>query len=169
MGEARWVDDEEACRIRDDILDGALPIVWAGSLFVNTDGKRRLLPFVQVDTTGRNDVADLFRVVQIEGMQARSDTPCRYVFCERHGYRETTITITDPVACSFKFVLTWPEQREIFDAMLQHEVLMITARNVQEQMDWSDVFGIRIFLPEFQLALQSWEELYQASTEDDTE
>src|SRR3712207_5703342 len=139
MGITRWGGDHEARRIRDEMLHSALPVVCAGPLLVETERAIETLPCVHLDPTGRPDVTDLFRVVQTEGIQARSDVQPRYVFYAQHGYRETTIAISDPVALVFKFVLVWPEHGAVFDLILQRHQLIITTRPVDAQLERGDL------------------------------
>jgi hypothetical protein len=154
----KQLNEEEARAMRDDMLAGALPVVFAGPLAVGHDGSYTLLPFVQLDAAGRPDVADVFRVIHTEGMQARSAKPCRYVDYEGRGYRESTMELTDPVSVSFKFVLTWPEHRGVFDLMLQEQCLMITTKSVETHLDATDVIGERL-TPEDPIVFEHWRAL----------
>ena len=159
MAITRWVDDNEARRIRDEMLHTALPVVFAGPLLVETERTTETLPVVQLDPTGRPDVVDMFRVVQVEGIQAGSDVPPRYVLCDGHGYRETTIAISDPVELVFKFVLAWPEHDTVFKLMLQRRQLIITTRSVEEHIEGGDLLVTTIAANELQSALESWQTL----------
>ncbi len=159
MAITRWVDDNEARRIRDEMLWDALPVVLAGPLVVETERAIETLPCVYLDPTGRPDVTDLFRVVQTEGIQARSDVQPRYVFYAQHGYRETTIAISDPVALVFKFVLVWPEHQAVFDLILQRQQLIITTRPVDAPLERGDLLVTTIAVGELAVALESWQTL----------
>jgi len=135
MPDTHWLDEAAARRLRADLLSGALPIrVTLPLTFVVHDTPTEWLA-LQLDATGRLEVADAFRVIAAEGMQAHSHAHSRYLFFEECGYMELTFTIADPVTCRFKVVVTWPAQRHVFDEMLRCDGLLVTTGSVRKLRD----------------------------------
>jgi hypothetical protein len=148
MPDTHWLDEADARRLRAALLTGALPIrVTLPLTFVVHDTPTEWLA-LQLDATGRLDVADAFRVIAAAGMQSHSQAHSRYLFCEGCGYMELTFTIAAPVTCRFKVVVTWPAQRHVFDAMLRCAGLLVTTGRVRRLLDGGTLdtgaIGLRI-------------------------
>ncbi len=160
MPHKHWLDEAAARRFRDDLLAGALPIRLTTPLTLVVNDTPTDWLAVQLDATGRLDVADVFRVIAAEGMQSHSQAPSRYLYFEGRGYMETTFNIADPVICRFKFVFTWPEQREAFEDMLRCEGLMVTTGSVRRMLEGGTLdtgaIGMRIDHAELRQVMASW-------------
>ncbi len=160
MASNRRLNRPAARRLRDELLDGAVPIVFAGPLRITRpDGASQEVPFVQLDVGGHPDVAALFRAVHAAGLrQETSDAPVRYVYVDGHGYMETTLGRTQPVACHFKVVLAWPELEEVFGVLARERLMLLTVAELQPGFDWRDAIGVRIG-PDLPGVLRAWEAL----------
>src|SRR3712207_2854406 len=98
LQERRWIDDDEARRLRAELLRDALPLRFAGPRSVDVGGLEVEVPFVQLDATGRPEVDDLFRVVAAEGSQSRMASVFRYLSLGLRGYMEVNVALVDPVS-----------------------------------------------------------------------
>jgi hypothetical protein len=131
LQERRWLDDDQAQRLRDELLAQALPIRFAGPRAVDIGDLELEVPFVQLDAGSRPDVYDLFRVVAVEGSQAQMMSAFRYLLLDGRGYMEVNVSLVDPVSCAFKFVLDWPERRALFDLMALQGQLLFTTHDLR--------------------------------------
>ncbi len=156
MAEEHRLDEEAARRLRAEFLADALPVRFAGPVILLTHGSRETYPVVQLEASGRPDVADLVRVQHSEGLQQGRRPPFRYLFVDGHGYMEFALEITDPVTCRFKFVLEWPNHAAVFTAMLERGVLAVTTTRPEDA--GTDGIGMTINQPELRHVLGIWQE-----------
>lgn len=153
------LDEDEARRMRDEFFDGALPILEAEVLQIvwgDPANAPEEIAAVRLDASGRPDVADLSRVIQADGIQTRSADPNRYVRCEGKGYMVLSTRIIDPVAITFKFVLTWPDYDHIFQAILRTGALYTTTEAFAPAFANGRALGCRVERHELEAAMGSW-------------
>ena len=155
MQERRWVGDDEARRLREDLLSDALPIRMAGPRTVEVGDMELELPFVQLDASSRPDADDLFRVVAAEGTQAQMASIFRYLLIGDRAYMEINVRLSDPVSCAFKFVLQWPAHRPLFDLMLIQGQLFFSTKDLSPEHQASTL-GVKIPRPELEPILDLW-------------
>jgi hypothetical protein len=93
---------------RDGFAAGAVPARSTGWVVDPDDG--RPVPAVLLDTTGRPDVADLARVMAIEGV---GDLRCGVGVWDLDGPEAALVrleaALDHPVRCRFHLVLSWAE------------------------------------------------------------
>ena len=162
MTDAQRLDEETVRRLRDELLEEALPVRFAHPVPFLIQGQRQDWPVVLVDARARPDVADLCRVARAEGsIQSRGHPPFRYLFVDGHGYMELASTITDPVNCAFKFALVWPRYWAMFTLMLRRGALLFTTDNVEDALDHG--ITMKINQVEIRYVLANWLVLRDAS------
>ncbi len=166
LQERRWIGDEEARRLRNELLAEAVPVRRADPRSVDVGGLVVEVPFIQLDAASRPEVDDLFRVVAAEGSQPRMASVFRYLMLGGQGYMEINVTLADPVSCRFKFVLQWPAQRRIFELMLMHGQLFFSTRDLNARQETSTL-GLQIPRAELQPVIDLWRSRLDAAQADD--
>jgi len=163
MSERRWLQDDEAHLLHEDMLARALPIRFAGPRRVDVGGMNLEVALVVLDASSRPDVKDLFRVVAVEGHQSTMKSAFRYLIRDGQGFMEIGVRLDDPVNCAFTFVLTWPAHQDLFALVLMHERLFFTTQDLNRESRASSL-GVTITRAELEPILRMWRRLGSSGT-----
>ena len=133
-----------------------VPVRSAGAMTVVFDDKSdpEIAAVVQIDTSNRPDIGDLARVVRSEGIGQKGQIPpFRYTMGKDNAAMIVSITMTDPVECTFTFVVKYPQHKDFFYTAAEREFFYLTVGELTLQ----NSIGLRIPHNELSEVIKVWE------------
>jgi hypothetical protein len=125
-----------------------LPIVWG-------DENLELTAVVQLDASEHPEIADLNRVLRLEGSKRGQHPPNHYLATTGQEAMITSWIFNDPVACAFSITLPWRGNEDLFRVMAMYGRFLLTTGEIEnapnEGIFWTVAPG------EIQRAITTWE------------
>jgi hypothetical protein len=146
------LSEEEARRINKILVPTRY--IGTGKVYWDDKADPEETAFVQLDARERPDVADLARVVWLDGIAGKDSPPL--LFGVEAGNEEMLVrtTIKEPVACEFAYSVPWRGNEDFFDLVAQTGVYYVTAGEIPGRLD--KFVGHKVDKNDIQDALAHW-------------